>query len=128
VLSYLLQSHAALERPVETPGRMFLSKPLIYSSPNFPSVAARSPQTGEVWAVDVKDYKDPFALGRHIAQDNRQVAESALEWQRWYYVYPSYRERQRSDYHARVLRAAGQLPTKVGILSEKQFKALVTGQ
>ncbi len=87
-----------------------------------------SSQTREVWAVDVKDYKDPFALGRHIAQDNRQVAESALEWQRWYYVYPSYREQQRSDYHACVLRAAGQLPARVGILSEKQFKAMVTGQ
>jgi hypothetical protein len=88
----------------------------------------RPSQAEEVWAVDVKDYKDPFALGRHIAQDNRQVAESALEWQRWYYVYPSYREQQRSDYYACVLRAAGQLPTKVGILSEKQFKVLVTAQ
>jgi len=82
----------------------------------------------ETWAVDVKDYKDPFALGRHIAQDTQLVAESALEWQRWYYIYPSYREQQRSDYHACVLRAAGQLPANVGIRSEKQFKALVTDQ
>ncbi len=77
------------------------------------------------WAVDVKDYKDPFALGRHIAQDNRQTVESALDWQQWYYVYPSYRETQRADYRACVLRAAGQLPSNIHILSEKQFKALV---
>lgn len=87
-----------------------------------------SAQKREVWAVDVKDYKDPFVLGRHIAQDNRQVSENALDWQWWYYVYPSYREQQRSDYRACVLRAAGQLPANVGILNEKQFKALVAGQ
>lgn len=73
-----------------------------------------------------KDYKDPFALGIHIAQDNRQVAESALEWQKWFYVYPSYREAQRPDYRSCVLHTAGQLPQHVEILSEKQFKARVT--
>jgi restriction endonuclease in pPIWI_RE module len=88
----------------------------------------RSSQRVEAWAVDVKDYKDPFALGRHIGQDSRQASETALEWHRWFYVYPSYREQQRSDYRACVLRAAGQLPSNVGILSEKQFKALVAAQ
>lgn len=86
----------------------------------------RSSQTSETWAIDVKDYKDPFALGKHIAQDKRHFTERTLEWQRWYYVYPSYREQQRSDYRACALRAAGQLPAHVGILSEKQFKAMVT--
>jgi len=84
--------------------------------------------TVDSWAVDVKDYKDPFALGKHIAQDNRQVAESALVWQQWYYVYPSYRETHRADYRACALRAAGPLPGNVDILSEKQFKALVGSQ
>lgn len=84
--------------------------------------------TVDSWAVDVKDYKDPFALGKHIAQDNRQVAESALVWQQWYYVYPSYRETQRADYRVCALRAAGPLPGNVDILSEKQFKALVGSQ
>src|SRR5436305_4597827 len=88
----------------------------------------RNSQRIEVWAVDVKDYNDPFALGRHIVQDSRQASETALEWQRWFYVYPSYREQQRSDYRACVLRAAGQLPSSVDILSEKQFKAMVTAQ
>ncbi len=78
------------------------------------------------WAIDLKDYKDPFVLGRHIAQDNRQVAERALEWQQWFYVYPSYREMQRLDYRSCVLRTAGQLPQNVEILSEKQLKARVT--
>ncbi len=67
-------------------------------------------------------------MGRHIGQDSRQASETALEWHRWFYVYPSYREQQRSDYRACVLRAAGQLPSNVGILSEKQFKALVAAQ
>ncbi len=80
------------------------------------------------WAVDVKDYKDPFALGKHIAQDNRQVAESSLEWKYWFYVYPSYRELQRPDYATNVRRAAGQLPSNVVILSEKQFKARVASR
>ncbi|GLV59824.1 hypothetical protein KDH_66480 [Dictyobacter sp. S3.2.2.5] len=85
-----------------------------------------SAQTEETWAIDVKDYKDPFALGKHIAQDKRYFNEKVLEWQRWYYVYPSYREYQRSDYRACALRVAGQLPSNVDILSEKQFKAMVT--
>ncbi|GCE49827.1 hypothetical protein EI42_05310 [Thermosporothrix hazakensis] len=88
----------------------------------------RTLQRREVWAVDVKDYKDPFVLGRRIAQDNRQIVENALEWNQWYYVYPSYRELQRSDYRACVLRAAGQLPANVHVVSEKQFKVLVTEQ
>ncbi|HVB22966.1 MAG TPA: hypothetical protein VNG51_13575 [Ktedonobacteraceae bacterium] len=80
------------------------------------------------WAVDVKDYKSPFALGKHIAQDNRHVAESSLEWKCWFYVYPSYRELQRPDYAAHVRRAAGPLPSNVVILNEKQFKARVTSR
>jgi hypothetical protein len=88
----------------------------------------RSSQKVETWAVDVKDYKDPFALGKLISQDSRQASETVLEWHRWFYVYPSYREQQRSDYRDCVLRAAGHLPSNVDILSEKQFKALVTAQ
>src|SRR5712691_2203011 len=57
------------------------------------------------WAVDVKDYKDPFALGKHIAQDNRHFAENELIWNYWFYVYPSYREISRSDYATHVRRA-----------------------
>ncbi|MBA2395335.1 MAG: hypothetical protein H0V70_21610 [Ktedonobacteraceae bacterium] len=81
-----------------------------------------------IWAVDVKDYKDPFALGKHIAQDNRHVAESGLEWKYWFYVYPFYREIQRPDYAAYVRRAAGPLSDKVVILSDKQFKSRVVSR
>lgn len=80
------------------------------------------------WAVDVKDYKDPFALGKHIAQDNRHVAENSLEWKYWFYVYPYYREIQRPDYTAHVRRVAGPLPSNVVILNEKQFKARVASR
>ena len=80
------------------------------------------------WAVDVKDYKDPFALGKHIAQDNRHVAENGLKWHYWFYVYPSYREISRPDYANHVRRAAGPLPSNVVILSDKQFKAHVASR
>jgi hypothetical protein len=79
----------------------------------------------EVWAVDVKDYKDPFALGKHIKRDNRDFTQSDLQWHKWFYVYPLYRERQRPDYQSCVRRITGQLPSHVEILSEKEFKALV---
>jgi len=79
----------------------------------------------EVWAVDVKDYKDPFALGKHVSQDSRDFEPSDLKWHKWFYVYPRYRELQRPDYQACALRAAGQLPPNVAILSEEQFKMRV---
>jgi len=80
------------------------------------------------WAVDVKDYKDPFALGKHIAQDNRHFTENELTWHYWFYVYPSYREISRPDYATHVRRAAGPLPPNVVILSDKQFKARVAAR
>ncbi len=79
----------------------------------------------EVWAVDVKDYRDPFALGKHIKEDNQDCKESDLKWHKWFYVYPTYRERQRPDYQDCARRAAEQLPPDVDILSEKQFRMRV---
>jgi hypothetical protein len=80
---------------------------------------------GNVWAVDVKDYKDPFTLGKYIKQDIRPLDQEDLIWNEWFYVYPTYREWQRPDYGACVRRAAEGLPSNVAILSEDQFKKRV---
>jgi hypothetical protein len=78
-----------------------------------------------VWAVDVKDYKDPFTLGKYIKQDTHPRDQEYLIWNEWFYVYPTYREWQRPDYGACVRRAAEGLPPNVAILSEDQFKERV---
>lgn len=58
---------------------------------------------GETWAVDVKDYRDPIALGReikggpfHYPQDNR------LYWDHFYYVIPNERESSYPGYCDKV--------------------------
>jgi hypothetical protein len=80
---------------------------------------------GQVWAVDVKDYKDPFTLGEHIKQDNRSFDRKDLAWNEWFYVYPTYHEWQRPNYEECVRRAAKGLPAKVSILNTEQFKKRV---
>ncbi len=80
---------------------------------------------GSVWAVDVKDYKDPFSLGEYIKQDPRPPEQKDPVWNEWFYVYPTYRELQRPNYGACVRRVAEGLPSNVSILSAEQFKELV---
>lgn len=108
------------------------TKPVLKSVVLWPGVDRYDLQLtfpGVVWAIDVKDYKDPLMLGKYIAQDKRDMSQyPSLDWQQWYYVYPSYRERQGPDYHARVVRSAGKLPSNVAIISEMQFKELVALQ
>lgn len=83
---------------------------------------------GHIWAVDVKDYKDPYSLGQHIAQDTPYEVEAALRWQRgcYFYVFPSYREAWRPNYRQSVLQAAKQLPPGIQVMSEDLFKKRVT--
>jgi len=80
---------------------------------------------GHVWAVDVKDYKDPFTLGEHIKQDNRSFDRKDLAWNEWFYVYPTYHEWQRPNYGECVRRVAEGLPADVSILNTEQFKKRV---
>lgn len=76
-----------------------------------------------IWGVDVKDYKDPHLLGRKLT---RLYREGDLYWDDGFYVYPSYRETQRSDY-GEVLRAeAGARLKGIQILSDQIFKERVT--
>jgi hypothetical protein len=79
---------------------------------------------GETWAADVKDYKNPYQLGRKIATDSLYDAEPALRWQRGYYVVPFYRTDHHATYEhylAKVEEAAGKLAANITIINESGF-------
>lgn len=86
-------------------------------------------QDEEVWAVDVKDYKNPHQLGQKIAVDSLYDAEKVLRWQRGYYIVPFYRTNQYAtydDYLQKVVQAAdSQLQDNVAILDEAGFMQAV---
>lgn len=73
----------------------------------------------------MKDYKDPFTLGKYIKKKARPLNQGDLAWDEWFYVYPMYRELQRPNYQECARRAAEGLPSNVFILNEKQFKEQV---
>lgn len=76
-----------------------------------------------VWAVDIKDYKDPYQLGRNLSH---LYGEGSLKWDKGFYVYPSYREQQRPNYGQIVRREAGIVLGNVQVISDKQFQARVS--
>lgn len=56
---------------------------------------------GEVWAVDVKDFGDPIALGKQIAHDPQFASpawDDRLAWTRAFYVVPNQCEIVRPGY------------------------------
>lgn len=50
---------------------------------------------GTVWAIDVKDWRNPFLLARHV---NRRPFPSNPPWDRAFFVFPDLRRSQRTDY------------------------------
>lgn len=52
---------------------------------------------GEVWAIDVKDWANPFLLARKVQQQNPLIP-SHPPWTKAYFVFPNDRKVQRSDY------------------------------
>ncbi len=75
------------------------------------------------WAVDVKDYEKPHQLGRSLRGLYR---EGNLHWDKGFYVYPIYRDKQRRDYGESVrLEAASRLP-EIEIVNDEVFKSRVT--
>lgn len=66
--------------------------------PNFDSYDLRIVfNDGEAWAVDVKDWADPFLLGNKVKQKNPQIPNTP-PWKQGYFVFPDDRREQRSDY------------------------------
>ena len=78
-----------------------------------------------VLAIDVKDYRNPYALAKVIKRDQRDQIPDLQDWQTWFYVYPAYRERQDPDYHNHLMQACMPLPGNVRIINDSQFKSYI---
>ena len=74
----------------------------------------------ETWALDVKDIYNPQSFVRKVKPI---YGEGKLAWNRAFYIYPAYREQQRSDYATVAHTAACPADTK--IVNDERFKSLV---
>ena len=74
-----------------------------------------------VWAVDVKDYRSPYALARSLTTI---YGEGSLRYDKSFYVIPQHRLRQRKDY-IDILREEAKLSKSIQIKSEIAFEELV---
>lgn len=75
------------------------------------------------WALDVKDFRDPAGLGRHLR--GRAVENSldpAIRWDEGFYVVPDYRLRETRGYIAQMKQAMAPIPLHTMILSESQMR------
>lgn len=75
-----------------------------------------------IWAVDIKDYEKPHQLGCNLTGLYR---EGNLHWNKGFYVYPAYRERQRRDYGQAVRLEAGSRLKGIEIINTEVFKQRV---
>lgn len=75
-----------------------------------------------VWAIDVKDHHRPHLLGRILADLYR---EGSLYWDKGFYVYPTYREKQRLDYREAARQEIGNRLTNMEVVSDEVFKSRV---
>lgn len=73
-----------------------------------------------VWAIDIKDHRDPYKLGSSLTGI---YGEGNMHWDHGYYVYPDYREKQRLGY-GDVVRQSSQIKG-IHIISEEVFKQKV---
>lgn len=71
------------------------------------------------WAVDVKDRKEPNRLGESLTGLYR---EGDLRWDRGFYVYPSYREKQRLGYSDEIRLQAVSKLKDIEVVSDEVFK------
>jgi hypothetical protein len=78
-----------------------------------------------VWAVDVKDHQEPRRLGQSLTGI---YGEGELQWNRGFFVYPDYREKQRKDYGEAVRLAATFPLHRIEVASEEEFKERVTAK
>jgi len=78
-----------------------------------------------VLSIDVKDYRNPYALAKVIKRDHRDQIPGLPDWQMWFYVYPAYRELQDPDYHNHLVQACMPLPSNVQIMNDNQFKSYI---
>jgi REase associating with pPIWI_RE len=81
--------------------------------------------SSHILAIDVKDYRNPYALAKTIKHDQRDQIPGLPDWKTWLYVYPAYRELQDPDYYNHVIQACGPLPVDVVIMNDTQFKRYI---
>ncbi|MDY6902931.1 MAG: hypothetical protein SWZ49_33390 [Cyanobacteriota bacterium] len=72
---------------------------------------------GECWAVDVKDWVNPFLLARNISQAQPIPHDG---WTKGYFVFPNHRLKQRSDYK-RAFCNHCRLPTNIKVKFENEM-------
>jgi hypothetical protein len=81
---------------------------------------------GQVWAVDIKDYRDPLTLGKQIKEPPSSFSyDQRLRWTRFFYVVPDYRQQDHPGYCSKAQREAGlesYSTAKVALVTVSQFK------
>lgn len=66
--------------------------------PNFDSYDLRIVfPDGEAWAIDVKDWANPFLLAQKVKQQNPPIPNNP-PWKKAYFIFPNDRLQQRPDY------------------------------
>ncbi len=113
--SQILEKHKVLwlkrglRRFIAAPGRAELrltekleklgnSKLQVELWPNFDSYDLRIVfRDGEAWAIDVKDWANPFLLALKVKLENPPIPSNP-PWTKAYFVFPDDRKEQRSDY------------------------------
>lgn len=83
--------------------------------PNFDAYDLRIMIKEEVWAVDVKDWTNPFRLARQAG-----ALRQKPPWDQAFYVFPDERKQQRSDYR-RAFENQWQRPPKTKALMRREF-------
>lgn len=78
-----------------------------------------------VWAVDVKDYHDPYNLAKHL----RSIyGEGTLQYDEGFYVIPM-RQIWKQDNYLQIARnQLGNLPHNISLLSEEAFEAHIAAK
>lgn len=72
----------------------------------------------EVWAIDIKDYKDPYQLGRKLTAI---YGAGELRYNRGFYVFPNYRLKQRENYQQIATNAMSDVPRNISLMSDSDL-------
>jgi hypothetical protein len=86
---------------------------------NFDAYDLRITLGNEVWAIDVKDWANPFLLASHAGPIRRTPS-----WNRAFYIFPDERQQQRSDY-LRAFENYWDRPSNTDALMHSDFLKLV---
>lgn len=85
----------------------------------------RIPFKDEIWAVDFKDYTDPYRLGSAMTGF---PSRGNLRWDRGFYVYSATWEQKRVDYYDIANRVSESQRGRTELRNDDSFKDLVTAK